>query len=468
MDMDGGIRISFHWRVLLTLLMMCWLLVGTFLMFQYRREREFKRELLDTRLQSYNLRIAEEMKDAGIDSAAKKISAPTEWIRLTLIDREGNVIFDNNDRTPFPTANHNARPEVAEARLKGSGHAAERHSDSDDTEYFYSATLLDNGMVVRSAAPYTHSLVEFLSIDKTFIWIMLAMTAVISFVGYFATRRISLSIKRLNLFAAKAEKGERIFGEDGFPHDELGSIASHIVRLYIQREERSQEALRQQEDKEKLKKQLTNNINHELKTPLSAIRACVDLLRDHPEMSEDKKHEFLARIASNASRLDALLKDVSMITRMDEGASHIAKHSLDLTALVREICEEERMKTDIRIVVDMPKLRINGNGALLESLFRNLFSNAETYSGCDEIRIKADGRGSFIFADNGSGIPEEHLPHIFERFYRIDKGRSRSAGGTGLGLAIVKNAVAIHGGTIKVTNSAGLRFDFTLPVEAVS
>lgn len=72
MDMDGGIRISFHWRVLLTLLMMCWLLVGTFLMFQYRREREFKRELLDTRLQSYNLRIAEEMKDAGIDSAAKK------------------------------------------------------------------------------------------------------------------------------------------------------------------------------------------------------------------------------------------------------------------------------------------------------------------------------------------------------------------------------------------------------------
>ena len=153
---------------------------------------------------------------------------------------------------------------------------------------------------------------------------------------------------------------------------------------------------------------------------------------------------------------------------MDEGASHIAKHPLDLTALVREICEEERMKTDIRIVVDMPKLRINGNGALLESLFRNLFSNAETYSGCDEIRIKADGRGSFIFADNGSGIPEEHLPHIFERFYRIDKGRSRSAGGTGLGLSIVKNAVAIHGGTIKVTNSAGLRFDFTLPVEAVS
>lgn len=461
--MAGRIKLSFHSRVLLTVLLLCWGLVGIFMVFQYHREKEFKAQLLDTELQMHNLRIIDAMRHSDpIDDIAGSMDKSTDGLRITIIDREGNVMFDNNSSTPFPTANHNSRPEVTDARKHGTGHIIGRHSESDDADYFYSARLGDNGTVVRSAAPYTHKLEEFLRADSTLLWIMLVVTVIISMVGYLVTRRISKSIVRLNRFAQRAEKGERIFEEEAFPHDELGSIASHIVRLYIQRDERHNEAMRQEKDKIRLKKQLTNNINHELKTPVASMMVSLELLRDCPDLPEEKKREFIERLFANTRRLSSLLKDVSTITRMDEGAEMIAKETVDLTALIKGIVEEEQIRTEAHISLEVPQLTIMGNTALLESIFRNLIDNAISYSGCTEITIRADRDGRFTVSDNGCGIAEEHMPHIFERFYRIDKGRSRAAGGTGLGLAIVRNAVAIHGGEIKAFNNNGLTFRFRL------
>lgn len=163
-------------------------------------------------------------------------------------------------------------------------------------------------------------------------------------------------------------------------------------------------------------------------------------------------------------RLNALLKDVAAITRMDEGSGLIEKTDIDLTSLITDIVEEEKLKTDMTIKVSIPDLKINGNRQLLESIFRNLIDNAIAYSGATELSIKADQSGNFKISDNGCGISSEHLPHIFERFYRVDKGRSRAAGGTGLGLAIVRNAIIIHGGEIKARSINGLTFDFNLKV----
>lgn len=463
MDMVGKIKLSFHSRVLLAVMALCWLLVGTFMVFQYQREKEFKQILLDTELQAHNADIIEALgKGESPDSAVGRITLGSDSLRVTIVDADGTVIYDNNDNTPFPTGNHNGRPEIRQARQTGAGCSVARHSESDDINYFYSARLGDDGMVVRSAAPYSHSLQEFLRADQTLLWILAAMTLLMSLAGFLATRRISLSIGRLNRFAAKAERGEHIFGDEGFPHDELGSIASHIVRLYVQRDRQHREALRQEHEKIELKKQLTSNINHELKTPVASILVCLELLRDHPELPEEKRREFLDRMMANARRLDSLLKDVSTITRMDEGAAMITKEEIDLAALVEEVVAEERLLTDMTIKVDMPELSVMGNRQLLESVFRNLIDNAIAYSGGTEISIHADPDGHFIFRDNGVGIPPEHLPHVFGRFYRLDKGRSREAGGTGLGLAIVRNAVAIHGGEISASNDGGLRFDFNI------
>lgn len=458
------IRFSFHSRVLLLVLTMSWLLVGTFMVFQYRREKAFKEQLLDCELQMHNRRILDDIaRGVPVDSIIDHIGSPLDNLRISLIDNDGNVIFDNNDSTPFPSGDHNSRPEVIEARKSGIGHSVSRYSVSDNCSYFYSAMRGDDGIVIRSAAPYTHSLQEVLKADSSILWIMIAFAIVLSLASYVASHKISLSIRRLNLFAEKAEKGERIYNDEAFPHDELGSIASHIVRLYIQRDEQHREALRQEKDKIRLKKQLTNNINHELKTPVASILVCLELLRDHPEMlPEEKKRELNDRIFSNAQRLNSLLKDVAAITRMDEGEEMIEKAPVDLAELVTDVVAEERLRTSMNITVDMPQLKISGNRQLLESIFRNLIDNAISYSGGSEIVIKADSEGNFIVSDNGCGVPDEHLPHIFERFYRIDKGRSRAAGGTGLGLSIVRNAVGIHGSDISVTNNGGLQFRFRL------
>lgn len=458
------IRFSFHSRVLLLVLTMSWLLVGTFMVFQYRREKAFKEQLLDCELQMHNRRILDDIaRGVPVDSIIDHIGSPLDNLRISLIDNDGNVIFDNNDSTPFPSGDHNSRPEVIEARKSGIGHSVSRYSVSDNCSYFYSAMRGDDGIVIRSAAPYTHSLQEVLKADSSILWIMIAFAIVLSLASYVASHKISLSIRRLNLFAEKAEKGERIYNDEAFPHDELGSIASHIVRLYIQRDEQHREALRQEKDKIRLKKQLTNNINHELKTPVASILVCLELLRDHPEMlPEEKKRELNDRIFANAQRLNSLLKDVAAITRMDEGEEMIEKAPVDLAELVNDVVTEERLRTSMNITVDMPQLKISGNRQLLESIFRNLIDNAISYSGGSEIVIKADSEGNFTVSDNGCGVPDEHLPHIFERFYRIDKGRSRAAGGTGLGLSIVRNAVRIHGSDISVTNNGGLQFRFRL------
>lgn len=461
--MAGRTKLSFHHRVMLVLLALCGLLVSAFLIFQYQREKTFRFELLNMELQMHNDRIIDGLsKGIQADSVIRQIDAPFSDLRITVIGKDGYVMYDNNDRTPFPTSNHNNRPEIIQARKNGVGYSVERKSVSDQADYFYSAKLSNDSIIVRSAAPYTHSLHDFLKADSTFIWIMLSFSFIVCLCGYFITRRISTSITRLNSFAEKAGNGERIYNDWAFPHDELGSIATNIVRLYAQRERVHQEAIRQERDKIRLKKQLTNNINHELKTPVASIQICADLLRDHPEIDEHRRVEFIERICDNVRRLTSMLQDVASITRMDDGADVITKEPIDIKALVDDIVENARLRTDMEIITNIPYITINGNKSLLESLFRNLIDNAIAYSGGSEINISADCEGNFVFRDNGIGIPDEHLPHIFERFYRIDKGRSREKGGTGLGLAIVKNAIAIHGGNIHVTNDNGLRFDFRI------
>lgn len=461
--MAGRIKASFRLRMLMMLLGTCWLLAGTFMVFQFYREKEFKAELLDERLQMHNDRILDDLRQGeAIESIVRRINAPAENVRVTLIDSVGNVVYDS--KGIVTASNHNTRSEVIGARTRGQGHAIARMSESDETNYFYSARLADHGYVIRSAAPYTHTLEAFLQADSTILWIMCALTIAISLLGLVVTRKISVSIKRLNEFAEKAEKGNRIYNGYTFPHDELGSIAANIVKLYIQREEQHRETIRLEKDKARLKKQLTNNINHELKTPVASILVSLELLEDHPDLTDQKKLELLGRIRTNAERLSALLKDVATITRMEDAREMLDRKPVDLTRLINEIVDEARQRTDMKISVNVPPVVVEGDRGLLESIFRNLIDNAIAYSGGSEIHITADNAGNFRLWDNGRGIAAEHLPHIFERFYRVDDGRTRSTGGTGLGLSIVRNAVAVHGGSIRAVINNGLRFEFYLPI----
>ena len=230
---------------------------------------------------------------------------------------------------------------------------------------------------------------------------------------------------------------------------------------------------KEQSDKEtRMRRELTQNIAHELKTPVSSILGYTDTILDHSDMDDDTRRKFIERTQSQARRLSSLLQDISTLNRMDYAADMFSMKPVNVSRVVADIVKETELKAISKKIAVCNCLSqdiiVNGNETLIYSIFSNLMDNALNYAGdgATVIICAYEHRDDwqFSFSDNGLGIDTEHLPRIFERFYRIDKGRSRSLGGTGLGLSIVKNAVMLHGGTIiaKAEEGGGLRFEFTL------
>ena len=230
---------------------------------------------------------------------------------------------------------------------------------------------------------------------------------------------------------------------------------------------------REQAAKEnQMRRELTQNIAHELKTPVASILGYTDTILDDPQMNCETQRQFIQRTNAQARRLTALLQDISTLNRMDHAASQFTMERTDVSETVGDIVQETTAVLEKRHMTlnnYLPQsIIIQGNPSLIYSIFSNLIDNAINYAGegttIDISAEPTDDYWSFRFNDNGVGIAAEHLPRIFERFYRIDKSRSRQMGGTGLGLAIVKNSVLLHGGTIIARSSkqGGLEFEFTL------
>ena len=231
----------------------------------------------------------------------------------------------------------------------------------------------------------------------------------------------------------------------------------------------------QSEAQFRLKQQLTQNIAHEFKTPVCTIQGYIETILDnYPEkISEEQTKHFLQRCYTQSNRLNNLVQDMSQLMEISANSQYIEKEQLNLSSIIKNLLQEATGKLEeLQITVSntLPDyMPINGNSTMLHSIFRNLLDNTISYSGgkC-QIHLncyRTDEEYYYIsFSDTGAGIPTEHLNRIFERFYRVDKGRSRKLGGTGLGLAIVKNAIILHGGTISARQNkgGGLEFVFTL------
>ena len=252
-----------------------------------------------------------------------------------------------------------------------------------------------------------------------------------------------------------------------FPNDELGEIAERIIKIY-----RRLENTRKEQDK--LKRELTQNVAHELKNPVASIKGFLETIINNTSIDENTRKLFLERCYAQSERLGYLLQDISTLNRMDNAPETMDIEDLDIVEIITQIQQETILdleKHNMSYVNNLPKtISIRGNKNMIYSIFRNLTDNAIAYAGeGSTITISAVKEGNFwcfAFSDTGIGVPEQHLSRIFERFYRVDKGRSRKMGGTGLGLAIVKNAVMLHGGKIKAMNlpQGGLCFEFTISI----
>lgn len=227
-----------------------------------------------------------------------------------------------------------------------------------------------------------------------------------------------------------------------------------------------------QEHENELKRQLTQNISHELKTPVSSILGYMESILNNPDLDKVRQRFFIERSFQQALRLSSLLQDISMLNKMDEAKRLFEKESCNILTIISDVLNDMHLEIEqkaclVRTKVDA-SIEIQGNRSLIYSIFRNLTDNALAYGG-ERLTIeincfRQDERFYyFSFTDNGNGVGEEHLSRIFERFYRVDKGRSRKVGGTGLGLAIVKNAVLYHQGNISAKNvdTGGLSFIFS-------
>ncbi len=221
-----------------------------------------------------------------------------------------------------------------------------------------------------------------------------------------------------------------------------------------------------------LKQQITENLSHELKTPVSSIKGFLETVLQGNTDAE-RTADYLNRAYMQSCRLADLIHDISVLTKIEEASGLYHIEELNVSQLIGEIAAElqpnlkdKEMKLDMQIP---EKVLMKGNAGLLYSVFRNLFDNAIAHAG-HHVTIKVEQYLSdeefhyFTFSDNGTGVPPKDLPRLFERFYRVEKGRDRKQGGTGLGLAIVKNAVQFHRGDISVKNltGGGLEFQFTL------
>ena len=453
-----GLTKSFQRNLLLSIGGVFLLFAICFSVYQYQREKEYKIDILHSRLQMYNYEMVQTLGEDSLtnqqlfrDYVARH---QMEGLRVSVIDQKGRVILDSYDTNVDSLGNHLQRTEIKQALHEGNGYDIKRMSQSTHETYFYSATRFGD-VVVRAAVPYSAELTRSLQADNTYIYFAGVLTLLLGIVLYYITHRISRHISHLREFAMKAEEGEELDHElkRRLPDDELGDISHTIIMLYWK-------LRHSEEDKVRIKRQLTQNAAHELKTPAASIHGYLESILDNPDMSEEKKKHFLERCyaQSERSRTQRDYRQVNVL--------QVLQSALDDTSL-------QLQEKGITPVLQLPgHVEVLGDQSLIYSIFRNLIDNAIAYAtgasrlviSCQETETEGRHFYEFLVSDNGPGVEPQHLEHLFERFYRVDKGRSRKLGGTGLGLAIVKNAVAAHGGTTTAlaTPGGGLTIKFTL------
>ena len=470
---------SFQRNLLLSIGGVFLLFAICFSVYQYKREKEYKIDILHSRLQMYNYEMVQTVgKDSMSSSRLFRdyvLHHQMEGLRVSVIDKEGRVIFDSYDTDVEALGNHLQRTEIQQALQEGSGYDIKRMSQSTHETYFYSATRFGD-VIVRAAVPYSAELTRSLQADNTYIYYSGVLTLLLGIVLYYITHRISRHIGYLREFAMKAEEGEELDHEleRRLPDDELGDISHTIIMLYWK-------LRHSEEEKVRIKRQLTQNAAHELKTPAASIPGYLESILDNRDMPEDKKKHFLERCYAQSERMNKLLLDMSALTKLDEiddNRSEAQKdyRPVDVLQIIQSVLDDTALQLQEKGIapsLQLPQhVEVLGDQSLIYSIFRNLIDNAIAYATgasllkitCTEVEKEGRHFYEFLVSDNGSGVEAQHLTHLFERFYRVDKGRSRKLGGTGLGLAIVKNAVAAHGGqaTALSTPGGGLTIRFTL------
>jgi signal transduction histidine kinase len=398
------------------------------LIFQWNREKKYKSDLLDTRLSDTNELVYKLFESTNGDFKSVD-SLLAMWnhenIRVTIVDLKGVVVYDNEMKENISKMeNHINRPEIHDASLKHEGSDI-RLSASTNKHYYYRATRYGN-CYVRSSYPFDLKIDTLLSPDNLFLYFWLFLTFAGVTILFYFTSRVNIQMQRVQL-----------------EHDA------------------------------QVRRQLTQQVAHELKTPLTSIVGYMETLHNNPDLEAERKNFYIERSHSQAIRLNELLQDLLLLNQLNEAPKSIKMEPLFLNKVIQTVIDDVQLnlnEKNIQVELSLPEeIWIKGNNMLIYSIFRNLIDNSLAYGGegiTIGISLEQQDQKNYYFKywDTGKGVENQHLEFLFDRFYRVDKGRSRKKGGTGLGLAIVKNAIELHRGSIGVQNrqDGGLVFNFSL------
>ena len=548
---------------------------GGVVVFEQSREQQSRTRVLEEKLDSSAEMIYAALRENNyrvevLDSLMRLFP---QNIRVSVIDKQGFVLFDNFIGNVSQLENHANRPEVVQASESGKGTDI-RISISDNHGYLYYARKFGD-RYIRVALPYDVNTRQLLKTDKTFLYFIVVLLSVMLLLMYVVTNRFGKSIKQLRDFLTVSNRSLSAaeMPDFHFPNDELGEIGAQITENYqqlneskkkinVEREKLLQHVyssdegicfftadrkveffnglfiqylntvadepasdlsavftddvfdemnrflaadsgkyfetqirrqgktfslrvnifedkgfeivlndITKQEKTRLLKQEMTGNITHELRTPVTSIRGYLETVLEQP-LDEDKKKHFISQAYLQTIVLTELIRDMSLITKMEEASQSFKMENVNLHQLLQTLKDDLALplrEKNINMQWNIPDdLIIKGNQNLLYAVFRNLTDNVIRYAG-ENINIRISKYNEdrdfyyFSFYDTGTGIADEsHLNRLFERFYRINEGRTRDSGGSGLGLSIVRNAIAFHKGTISVKNrkEGGLEFLF--------
>lgn len=378
-------------------------------------------------------------ESVNTDTDEIDLSTDIDELRVSWIDADGTVIYDN-DTDAADLQNHADRPEVRAAFDEGEGESV-RRSDTLNKNTFYYAVLLDNGTVLRVATKAESIWSVFGKALPVIALIILAIIALCIALSRMLTRQLISPIERM---------GERL--DDPSVETPYSELQPFLLTIRKQHADILSAA--------KARQDFTANVSHELKTPLTAISGYAELL-ENGMVAEEQKSHFYREIRRNAARLLTLINDTIRLSELDRSERNPAFEELDLNEVVLECIEGLKISAaqrDIEVSYEGESCRIRGSRDMLRELAENLIQNAVRYNnpgGHVNVRVGRSEGGSacLVVKDDGIGIPASEQERIFERFYRVDKSRSKDTGGTGLGLAIVKHIVELHDARISLDST---------------
>jgi two-component system phosphate regulon sensor histidine kinase PhoR len=380
---------------------------------------------------------------SGDDIIEKLEQRQNSRVRATVIAADGEVQYDTAV-DPSKLENHIDRKEVAEALKSGVG-ASKRYSDSLRQETYYYAIKLEDGSVLRAAITTGSFLGAFFNAIPVVACVAAAMIIFVYFWADSLAKRIVEPINKIDIDSKLAA-----------PYKEFIPFVETIVK----QRDRIERELSEKTKLMEIRREFSANVSHELKTPLTSIYGYAEMLCNDMVKKGDKR-EFLGKIKDEAARLIDLIEDIIMISELDEGKRNESFEEIDLKEAAIEAAktlELKSAKNSINIAVEGDGI-IRANRSMIFEMLYNLIDNAIKYNkprGSVKVAIEQTGdQTKIVVSDTGIGISETAQSRVFERFYRVDKSRSKKTGGTGLGLAIVKHIVLFHNASIALRSKEG-------------